>query len=99
MAVTHDVFTDNANAGRAGRSKANPAMLESASSSPSTSNQPRALLPVRARQRSSEMLPRQGSKKPWKLHQNYALDLMSLRFGSVNDGTMEFTRLPKATSR
>ncbi|HEY0704313.1 MAG TPA: NAD(P)/FAD-dependent oxidoreductase [Candidatus Acidoferrales bacterium] len=46
-------------------------------------------------QRSSEMLPRQGSKKPWKLHQNYALDLMALRFGSVNDGTMEFTRLPK----
>ena len=48
--------------------------------------------------RSSEMLPRQGSKKPWKLHQNYALDLMALRFGLVNDGTMEFTRLPQPKS-
>jgi monooxygenase len=50
-------------------------------------------------QRSKEMLPRQGSRKPWKLHQNYALDLMALRFGSVNDGTMEFTRLPKPKPR
>jgi monooxygenase len=44
-------------------------------------------------QRSSALLPRQGSKKPWKLYQNYALDLFALKFGQVNDGTMEFTRL------
>ena len=44
-------------------------------------------------QRSSAILPKQGSKKPWKLYQNYALDLAALRFGKVNDGTMEFTRL------
>jgi monooxygenase len=44
-------------------------------------------------QRSSALLPRQGSKRPWKLHQNYALDLVALKFGQVNDGTMEFTRL------
>ena len=43
-------------------------------------------------QRAMDTLPRQGSRKPWKLHQNYALDLLSLRFGTVNDGTMEFTR-------
>jgi monooxygenase len=44
-------------------------------------------------QRSSAILPKQGSKKPWKLHQNYALDLIALKFGTVDDGTMEFTRL------
>ncbi len=41
-------------------------------------------------QRSIENFPKQGSKVPWKLHQNYARDLMNLRFGSVNDGAMEF---------
>jgi monooxygenase len=46
-------------------------------------------------QRSSAILPKQGSKRPWKLHQNYALDLIALKLGSVNDGTMEFTRLQK----
>jgi monooxygenase len=43
-------------------------------------------------QRASDILPKQGSKKPWKLHQNYALDLLDLRFASIDDGTMEFTR-------
>jgi len=42
-------------------------------------------------QRSSAILPKQGSKKPWKLYQNYALDLLALRFGNVEDGTMEFS--------
>jgi len=44
-------------------------------------------------QRASDILPKQGSKKPWKLHQNYALDLLNLRFARVDDGTMEFTRI------
>jgi monooxygenase len=44
-------------------------------------------------QRSIATLPKQGSKKPWKLYQNYALDLLTLRFGKVDDGTMEFSRL------
>jgi cation diffusion facilitator CzcD-associated flavoprotein CzcO len=43
-------------------------------------------------QRASDVLPKQGSRKPWKLHQNYALDLLEFRFSPVNDGTMEFTR-------
>jgi cation diffusion facilitator CzcD-associated flavoprotein CzcO len=43
-------------------------------------------------QRALDQLPRQGAKKPWKLYQNYARDLMSLRFGSVNDGTMQFSK-------
>lgn len=43
-------------------------------------------------QRSLDQLPRQGSKKPWKLNQNYALDIMTLKYGKLDDGTMEFTR-------
>ena len=35
-------------------------------------------------------LPTQGSKKPWRLHQNYLRDLVMLRFGTVDDGVMEF---------
>lgn len=43
-------------------------------------------------QRSLQYLPKQGSKIPWKLHQNYAFDIMMLRYGRVDDGVMEFTR-------
>ncbi len=41
-------------------------------------------------QRALHRLPKQGSKAPWRLHQNYALDLLTLRFGKVDDGVMEF---------
>ncbi len=44
--------------------------------------------------RGIEFLPKQGSKRPWKFHQNYALDMLDLRFSAVDDGTMEFIRLP-----
>jgi monooxygenase len=43
-------------------------------------------------QRALAQQPKQGSKRPWKLHQNYALDLLSLRFGSVRDQAMVFSR-------
>jgi cation diffusion facilitator CzcD-associated flavoprotein CzcO len=43
-------------------------------------------------QRSIDQFPRQGSKAPWRLYQNYALDILSLRFGAVNDGAMQFAR-------
>jgi cation diffusion facilitator CzcD-associated flavoprotein CzcO len=41
-------------------------------------------------QRAHDRFPKQGSKRPWKLDQNYVLDILSLRFGDVDDGTMEF---------
>jgi monooxygenase len=47
-------------------------------------------------QRALAQLPKQGSKSPWRLYQNYALDLLLLRFGRVDDGTMEFSRPPVA---
>lgn len=43
-------------------------------------------------QRALDQLPKQGNKRPWKLYQNYALDLVTLRFGKLDDGTMEFKR-------
>jgi monooxygenase len=43
-------------------------------------------------QRAKDVLPKQGSKRPWRLHQNYALDMLEFRFASVDDGTMEFKR-------
>jgi cation diffusion facilitator CzcD-associated flavoprotein CzcO len=46
-------------------------------------------------QRARDILPKQGSKKPWKLYQNYALDMLSLKFASVEDGVIRF--LPRGT--
>jgi cation diffusion facilitator CzcD-associated flavoprotein CzcO len=43
-------------------------------------------------QRSLSQLPKQGSKAPWKLHQNYLRDLLGLRYGAVEDGVLEFSR-------
>ncbi len=45
-------------------------------------------------QRSIHMFPKQGSKMPWKLYQNYALDLVMLQRGNVEDGVMEFSNPP-----
>ena len=42
-------------------------------------------------QRSLHLFPKQGSKIPWRLHQNYARDLLMLRRGTVDDGVMEFS--------
>ena len=38
--------------------------------------------------------PRQGSKQPWRLYQNYVKDLSMIRFGKLDDGTMEFKAKP-----
>jgi monooxygenase len=40
--------------------------------------------------RSIDQFPKQGSKAPWRLHQNYALDMLNLKFGALEDGAMEF---------
>jgi cation diffusion facilitator CzcD-associated flavoprotein CzcO len=47
-------------------------------------------------QRGLPSLPRQGSKTPWRLHQNYIRDLSMLRYGRVDDGAMEFKTIPGA---
>jgi cation diffusion facilitator CzcD-associated flavoprotein CzcO len=40
--------------------------------------------------RALDEIPSQGSKMPWRLHQNYVKDLRMLRYGRLDDGTMEF---------
>jgi cation diffusion facilitator CzcD-associated flavoprotein CzcO len=41
--------------------------------------------------RSIDKFPKQGSRKPWRLYQNYALDRLTLGYGSVVDEAMRFS--------
>ncbi len=43
-------------------------------------------------QRALPQIPKQGSVRPWKLFQNYVLDLLMIRHSKIEDGTMKFTR-------
>jgi cation diffusion facilitator CzcD-associated flavoprotein CzcO len=43
-------------------------------------------------QRAMARLPKQGSKLPWRLHQNYVKDILLLRYGKLADSALEFTR-------
>jgi len=43
-------------------------------------------------QRVIDDLPKQGSKQPWRLYQDYFKDLRMMRYGKLEDGTMEFTK-------
>ena len=49
--------------------------------------------------RGRDVLPKQGSKKPWKLYQNYLMDMLSLRYSRVDDGTMVFGRAAGSKKR
>lgn len=48
--------------------------------------------------RSINEFPRQGSKPPWRLYQNYLLDLVSLKRQPVDTPTLEFSRAGQAES-
>jgi monooxygenase len=50
-------------------------------------------------QRALAHFPKQGSKRPWKLYQNYVLDIVTLRYGKVDDGTMDFGAIARSTER
>jgi cation diffusion facilitator CzcD-associated flavoprotein CzcO len=41
-------------------------------------------------QRALDILPKQGSKAPWKVYQNYIKDTFSLKYGKVNDQYLEY---------
>ena len=43
-------------------------------------------------QRALPHQPKQGSKRPWTLYQNYVLDLLTLRHGSLRDKAMVFSK-------
>lgn len=46
--------------------------------------------------RAMAKFPKQGERAPWRLNQNYALDLMSLRYAKLEDGVLTFTNPPAA---
>jgi cation diffusion facilitator CzcD-associated flavoprotein CzcO len=48
-------------------------------------------------QRALASLPHQGSKRPWKMYQNYLLDMMTMRYGAINDGVLEFRQAGEGT--
>jgi monooxygenase len=43
--------------------------------------------------RAIDQFPKQGTKAPWRLHQNYLLDIFNLRVASLRDKAMKFYRL------
>ncbi|MBX3594683.1 NAD(P)/FAD-dependent oxidoreductase [Sphingomonas sp.] len=49
-------------------------------------------------ERAVDRMPRQGDRKPWRVPQNYTLDLMALRFGGI-DQDMEFSNPAPAAAR
>lgn len=44
--------------------------------------------------RALDEMPKQGSKAPWRLYQNYLLDALTLRHRPLNDGRLELLRRP-----
>jgi cation diffusion facilitator CzcD-associated flavoprotein CzcO len=42
--------------------------------------------------RSVQDFPSQGSRRPWRVRQNYALDMLDFKVGGVDDGVMRFDR-------
>ena len=43
-------------------------------------------------QRAIDSFPKQGTKKPWRLYQNYVLDWFALKVAAVNDRALLFAR-------
>jgi cation diffusion facilitator CzcD-associated flavoprotein CzcO len=42
--------------------------------------------------RAAQVLPKQGKRRPWRVVQNYLVDMLSMRFGRVADGVLQFGR-------
>ncbi|WP_419827488.1 flavin-containing monooxygenase [Sphingomonas sp.] len=42
--------------------------------------------------RAAATLPRQGKRAPWRVHQNYARDLLAFRTSRMRDGVLRFSR-------
>ena len=49
-------------------------------------------------QRAIEKFPKQGSKAPWKLYQNYVLDIFSLGYGKMDDEALVYTSVDSTDS-
>lgn len=42
--------------------------------------------------RAGHILPQQGSRKPWRVYQNYLKDMLTIRYSRFNDGVLKFGR-------
>jgi monooxygenase len=58
---------------------------------PNTPTQPFIDLKSGYVQRSLDKFPKQGVRAPWRLYQNYARDILTLRYGAIEDGALEFS--------
>jgi cation diffusion facilitator CzcD-associated flavoprotein CzcO len=47
-------------------------------------------------QRSLHLLPKQGSRAPWKLRMNYLRDVLTIRRGAIEDDALRFSRTTPA---
>jgi cation diffusion facilitator CzcD-associated flavoprotein CzcO/acetyl esterase/lipase len=58
--------------------------------------EPRAFLDLSAGyvQRSAAELPKQGTRGPWRITQDYLRDVATLRFGRIADRSLKFERAP-----
>lgn len=41
-------------------------------------------------QRAANTLPKQGDRRPWQVHQNYLQDKLTIEYGRVDDGVLQF---------
>ena len=41
-------------------------------------------------ERAADIMPKQGSKAPWRMYQNHLLDLFFVKCGSVTDQYLEY---------
>ncbi|RFB06048.1 flavin-containing monooxygenase [Parvularcula marina] len=48
-------------------------------------------------ERAANVLPKQGVKAPWRVHQNYLADLSAYQFGQVEDGVLKFEPATRIT--
>lgn len=47
--------------------------------------------------RAQQIMPKQGSKKPWRVHQNYLRDMMDTRFSRLDDDALQFEKAGAAS--
>ena len=62
---------------------------------------PEPLLPLTSGYiaRAVARLPMQGSKFPYKVYQNYVLDMLTVQLAKIDDGTLEFSAGPPVKNR
>ena len=66
---------------------------------PSVASEPLIGLSSGYVERARALFPTQGSRRPWRLHQNYLLDWLALGLGRVDDGVMKFSRAARETTK